>query len=152
MRPAKHTLATSALVACAIAVLAWASSVHAQDFAPNYDGPKYQLDEEGNVSKVYNLDPSGATNDYCLPDQFSGRVAKRKFDESGLIITGAVLEFDDGTRQFVNIEVDADAMDMMTTRFVAQGLQILLKEGREASLKLYRCGAAGRVLYVDAVW
>ena len=141
------------MIACpAVAVFAWADGVHAQEFAPDYDGPKYQLDAEGNVLKVYNLEPSGATNDYCLPDQFSGRVAKREFDESGLIMTGAVLEFDDGTRQLVNIEVDADAMDMMTIRFVAQGLQILFKEGREASLKLYRCGAAGRFLYVDAVW
>ena len=154
MRRAILTFVIVTMIACpAMAVFAWAASAHAQEFFPDYDGPKYQLEsKEENVLKIYNLFPSGATNDSCHPDQFGGRVAKRKFDESGLIITGAVLEFDDGTRQFVNIEVDTEVMAPIQTGWVVPGLQKLFKEGRDVSLKLYRCGAAGRVLYVDAVW
>ena len=63
-----------------------------------------------------------------------------------------MLEYDDGTRSLVNIEVDTDAMPMLARGWVVQGLQKLFKEGRDVSLKLYRCGAAGRFLYVDAVW
>ena len=98
MRRARLTFVIVMMIACpAIAVFAWAASVRAQEAVPDYDGPKYQLDsKEENVLKIYNLFPSGATNSYCLSDEFRGRVVKRKFDESGLIIIGAVLEFDDG--------------------------------------------------------
>ena len=84
MRGVILTFIRVVMIACpAVAVFAWASSVHAQEFAPDYDGPKYQLDpKEENVLKVYNLFPSGAANESCLPDQFGGRVAKRRFDES----------------------------------------------------------------------
>ena len=153
MRSSILTSAIAVMVACsAISLFAWAWSVRAQEFAPDYDGPKYQLDpEQENVLRIYNLYPSGAKYS-CLPDQGRGRVAKRHFDESGMVITGAVLEHDDGTRELVNIEVDTKAMAPIQAGWVIPGLQKLLKEGRDVSLKLYRCGAAGRVLFADAIW
>jgi len=136
-----------------IAVLLWAPNTYAQEFVPDYTGPKYQLDsKQENVLKIYNLHPSGANNEYCHPDQLGGRAARREFDQRGMLITGAVLEFDDGTREYVNIHVDTEAMDRLTTGWVVQGLQKLLKKGRYVTLKLYRCGASGRVLSVDAIW
>jgi hypothetical protein len=111
-------------------------------------GPAYRLDSSG--KSVIAL--SGLFSDReCQPEQASGKIVKRGFDASGMKLTSFVIEDNDGSRQLVNIDIGTDTLDMATKGRVLRGLQVLLTEGRSAQIVVKRCGAAGRVLMLEAV-
>jgi hypothetical protein len=84
----------------------------------------------------------------CGKDTFSGKVVSRKFDENGITLQGFTIEADDGSRDYINVDVPKD-LNMALLGNVTRGLQTLTRMGRQASGRTYRCGAAGRVLYLD---
>lgn len=110
--------------------------------------PMYRVDAKGNVIALGNL-TSGLD---CLPDRLSGRVVKRTFNDDGILLQSFVLEYPEGERDFINVSIDhLGASNMVTVGHVVQGLQRLVREGRVVDIAAQRCGAAGRVLYLDAV-
>ena len=76
---------------------------------------------------------------------------KRQFGEDGLTLKGIVLEGPDGSREFINVDVKLDSIDMATRSWVTRGLHTLLAEGRSPDLYIRLCGAAGRVEVLDAL-
>ena len=111
--------------------------------------PAYQLD--GSKTKVVSLANLYSSQD-CTPNgTTAGKIARREFGKDGLKITGVVVEQPDGTREFVNVDVDLSKSDMVTTSWVMKGLQTLLAEGRSVQIDLRLCGAAGRVEMIDAI-
>jgi len=113
------------------------------------NGPAFKVDGKGNVLSLSNL-----TADLnCLPDRLEGRVVKRSFNDGGLVLQSFVLEYEEGARELINVHVDnLDSAGMATIGNVIQGLQRLIREGRTVDIGAQRCGAAGRVLYLDAVF
>ena len=110
--------------------------------------PKYELDASStNVLAVSNLYSDNACAP--LPPQ-RGTVVKRNFDTDGIAITGFVLEEPDGTREFVNVSLALDNANMVTRGWVMRGVQTLLAVGRTTVVAIKACGAAGRVLQLDA--
>ena len=73
------------------------------------------------------------------------------FGDNGLELTGLVVEKPDGSRVHINVDPLPATLDSVTRGWVISGLHTLLAEGREASLGVKACGAAGRVLMVQAV-
>ena len=61
-----------------------------------------------------------------------------------------IIEADEGSRDYVNVGVPKD-LNMALLGNVARGLQTLTRIGRHAFGRTYRCGAAGRILYLDEV-
>jgi hypothetical protein len=112
------------------------------------DVPKYALDaSETSVLAVSNL----YTDNTCAPlAPQKGTVVKRNFDTDGIAITGFVLEEPDGTREFINVSLALDNADMVTRGWVMRGVQTLLAIGRTTVVAIKACGAAGRVLQLDA--
>lgn len=112
--------------------------------------PRYQLDHDAkNVVSLFNLSPDQSCAKVTAP--ISGKVVQRKFGDDGLTVSGIVVEEPDGSRSFVNVEVHLDASDQATRTWVMKGLQTLLAEGRSSQISYRACGAAGRVLELDAV-
>ena len=66
-------------------------------------------------------------------------------------MTGIILQAEDGSREFINVDVDTNNLDAVTKSWVLRGLQSLLLEGRSVVLNLKSCGASGRASYVEAV-
>jgi hypothetical protein len=113
------------------------------------DRPIYQLDTGS--TRVVSL--SNLYDDQTCPPagSIAGTVVQRYFSDDGLMLTGVVVEASDGSRTFVNVNVDLQRSDMTTRSWVMRGLQTLLVEGRSAEVKVRACGAAGRVLGLDEV-
>jgi hypothetical protein len=111
--------------------------------------PAYQLD--GSQTKVISLSNLFPSQDCTPRGSTAGTIARREFSKDGLKITGVVIEQSDGTREFVNVDVNLDNSDMVTRSWVMKGLQTLLAEGRSVHLDLRLCGAAGRVEMIDAI-
>jgi hypothetical protein len=86
----------------------------------------------------------------CSSVDIKGRVVKRDFASDALSITGFVVERRDGTRQFVNVSIPSD-LSMVARSVVDDGLQRLLREGREVRASCLACGAAGRVLTLERI-
>jgi hypothetical protein len=94
----------------------------------------------------------------CHKAQDEGTVAKRDFDGGGLLIKGFVLEHKDGSREYVNVSVDNDILDISSPSFIGLvdsgwielGLQTLLREGRKVKLNVTICGNGG-VVSVDEI-
>jgi hypothetical protein len=76
---------------------------------------------------------------------------KRQFGNDGLKLAGVVIEAANGSREFVNVDVEINKLDNATKSWVINGLQTLLAEGRSVQFNTVACGAAGRVQYLDAV-
>lgn len=110
--------------------------------------PAYHLDRSR--TKVIALSNLSSDRD-CTNGQEAGKIIKREFSKDGLKMTGIVLEEPDGSRGFVNIDVSLDKLDNATRSWVVKGLQTLLAEGRSVKLSVKLCGAAGRVMMIDAI-
>ncbi len=112
--------------------------------------PSYQLDPDAKkVISLSNLYPDQSCSKAAAP--LSGKVVQRKFGDDGLTVIGLVIEAPDGTRSFVNVDVSLDGADQVTRSWIMRGLQTLLVEGRSGQINYRACGAAGRVLELDAV-
>ena len=88
--------------------------------------------------------------DTCRSETFQGRVVAREFSRVGTRLAGVTLEYPNGTREFVNVAIPDD-LDMARLGHVVHDLQQLSKIGRRTSGRLFRCGAAGRVLNLDSM-
>jgi hypothetical protein len=86
----------------------------------------------------------------CSPMKLRGKIVKRNFNENGVTITGFVIEAQNGSRTFVNVDIP-DRLDMVTLDYVTHGLQTLLLEGRYAHVGVRACGVSGGVLSLESV-
>ena len=119
------------------------AAAYAQDTAP-----KYQLDQkQTSVVQMSSLSPGSD----CHPARLAGRVIKREFDDSALIVTGVVIEKRDGSRDFVAIDLELENASMADREWLITGLQTLLQEGKQVSLGVKLCGAAGRAVVLDSI-
>jgi hypothetical protein len=103
-------------------------------------------DGKGQVIEVAGL----ADASDCHPFEFGGTIVKRDFADDALTLTGIVIEANDGTREFFNIEIPK-SIDMALKGNVYVGLQRLTQIGRKANGRAFACGAAGRVQILDAL-
>ena len=110
--------------------------------------PRYQLD--GTKTKLLSLSNLSPDSE-CWGARAAGKIVKRQFGNDGLTLTGFVLEEPDGSREFINVEVKLDILDAATRSWIANGLHALLAEGRSAETYIRLCGAAGRVVVLDAL-
>jgi hypothetical protein len=128
---------------CILAASLITAAAYAQDTAP-----KYQLDQkQTRVVQMSSLSPGSD----CQPARLAGRVIKREFDDSALIVTGVVIEKRDGSRDFVAIDLELENASMADREWLITGLQTLLQEGKQVSLGVKLCGAAGRVVVLDSI-
>jgi hypothetical protein len=103
------------------------------------------------IERARRLELSGLYADQsCSPIDVKGRVVKRDFAGDALTITGFIVERSDGTRQFINVSIPSD-LGMAARSMVDDGLQRLLKKGRDVRARALACGAAGRVLTLERV-
>lgn len=113
--------------------------------------PSYQLDASGSrVVRLSNLTPGEG----CHPSATFGRVVRRHFDKTGLIVLGVVVEEPSGDRSFINVDqsaIDASRLGLATRGWILMGLSTLLREDQEVRLGVKLCGAAGRVVVLDDV-
>ena len=95
----------------------------------------------------------------CDPPQgksfsLAGKIAKVNFDNQGLIVQNFVLEEDNGERSLINVDpisIDDPGMNMVSLGWIVQGLQTLLRPNLYIQGSAFACGAAGRVLLLDAI-
>lgn len=114
---------------------------------PAEAGPKYQLDRTS--SRVVAL--SGlSSGGMCQSFEMTGTIAGRKFD--GARVVGITVRDKAGIRSYVNVDpVTLDNADMVTIGWANQGLQQLTRKGSRVRLRIDACGAAGRVMILDAI-
>src|ERR1035441_825410 len=86
----------------------------------------------------------------CTMINIGGKVVQRNFAKDGVTMSGFAVEMPDGTRQHVNVWI-SDDLNMAEKSIVYDGLQRLLREGREMKGQATACGAAGRILMLDSV-
>jgi hypothetical protein len=128
---------------CFAALLLAAPAAQAQD-----SKPRYMLDRnKTRVLQMSNLSPGTD----CEPSKLAGRVVKREFDTSALLVKAVVIEMPDGSRTRAEIGVDLEPASMVDREWLLNGLQTLLLEGRRVQLGVVLCGAAGRVIKVDTI-
>jgi hypothetical protein len=102
-------------------------------------------------SKGITVEVSGIEQQYdCHPGTFDGLIVKREFGHDGVTLNDIVVQNVDGTRSFINVSIPDD-MSMALRGGVVDGLQRLSKVGRRARGRIYYCGAAGRVLNLEAI-
>ena len=107
------------------------------------------LELANQVVELTNLSPGA-----CHRATVVGRVVKREFDARGTVLTGVVVESAAGDRSFINIDqsaLGAPQVSMVAREWIQTGLRTMLIEGRDVSLGIKLCGAAGRVAMLDAV-
>lgn len=114
-----------------------------------YAEPHYRLDsKQERVLELSNLSPRSD----CQPALAGGRVVKRNFDKQGIWLTSLTIEEKSGARTYINVdEVALSDASMVAKSWAAIGLQTLIREGRTVNLGVRLCGAAGRVIMLDAV-
>jgi hypothetical protein len=110
--------------------------------------PAYQLDAaQENVVSLTNLATEGFA---CNRATLNGKVVYREF-ERGTNLKILVIEEPSGDRTNVNVTIDTSGLPMVDLGYIVQGLQRISKEGTEVEVGVLRCGAAGRVLWLDSI-
>ena len=122
--------------------------IQAVAMSTTFAGPAFQLDPS--QSRVLSLSGLAADPD-CHPGMLSGRVAARQFDRRGTGLTGITIEDRSGRRIFVNVDVKTDDLGMYQIAWINEGLTTLLRQDARVSLTVKLCGAAGRMMFLDAV-
>ena len=75
--------------------------------------PAFQFEPASNrVVSISNLYKDST----CDPRPFRGTVAKRQFDDDRVTVAGFILEFPDGSRQFIGIDLDTQGLDVERQR------------------------------------
>jgi hypothetical protein len=124
-----------------IAFIAVASSIAQAE-------PAFQLDATGTwVVSVSNLH-NDAT---CTPREFRGAVVKRQFEDDRVSVAGFILELPDGSRDFINVDVDHTGLTLNASGWIIRGLQTLLTQGHVVEVTVKSCSAAGYVVNLDGV-
>jgi len=108
--------------------------------------PAFQFDPAGNrVVSISNLSKGSA----CDPRPFRGTVAKRQFDDDRVTVAGFILEFPDGSRQFIGIDLNTEGLTLNASGWVIRGLQTLLTQGDVVDVTVKSCD--GYLAMLDAV-
>ena len=109
--------------------------------------PKFQLDPTGKrvvlISDLYN-DPT------CPARQFRGTVVKRLFEDDRVSVAGFILELPDGSRDFINVDVDHTGLTLNASGWIIRGLETLLTQGHVVDVTGKSC-AAGHIANLHAV-
>ena len=85
----------------------------------------------------------------CDPRPFRGTVAKRQFDDDRVTVAGFILEFPDGSRHFIGIDLDTQGLTLNASGWVIRGLQTLLTQGNVVDVTVKSCD--GYLAMLDAV-
>jgi hypothetical protein len=111
--------------------------------------PTFQLDPSGKrVVSLSNLYPPTET---CDPHQFRGRVVERQFRDDRVTVTSFVLEFADGSRDFINVDTHFKGLTLNASGWIIRGLQTLLVEGHVVDVVVKFCGVSGHIINLDIV-
>ncbi len=109
--------------------------------------PAFELDPTGkrvvSISNLYN----DAT---CRPRQFRGTVAKRQFDDDRVSVAGFIVELPDGSRDFINVDVDHTGLTLNASGWIIRGLETLLTQGRLVDVTVKSC-SVGYITNLEAV-
>jgi hypothetical protein len=110
--------------------------------------PAFQLDATGkwivSVSNLYN-------DSTCTPREFRGAVVKRQFEDDRVSVAGFILEFPDGSRDFINVDVDHTGLTLNASGWIIRGLETLLTQGNVVDVTVKSCSVAGYVVNLDGV-
>jgi hypothetical protein len=110
--------------------------------------PAVQLDPSGKwvvlISNLYN-------NSTCPPRQFRGAVVKRQFEDDRVSVAGFILELPDGSRDFINVDVDHTGLTLTASGWIIRGLQTLLTQGHVVDVTVKSCSVGGYIVNLDAV-
>jgi hypothetical protein len=87
----------------------------------------------------------------CHPFTDSGRVTEQSYD--GPRVIGFTVAEKDGSRSYINVDpIDLNsAGSMLAVSWINDGLQKMLRKGKTVAIRVFACGAAGRVLVLDSV-
>jgi hypothetical protein len=98
--------------------------------------PAFQLDPSGKWVVLL----SGLYNDStCNVREFRGVVIKRQFEEDRVSIAGLILELPDGSRHFINVDVDHTGLTLNASGWIIRGLETLLTQGRVVDVSVKSC-------------
>ena len=89
------------------------------------------------------------TTSTCDPRPLRGTVAKRQFDDDRVTVAGFILEFPDGSRHFIGIDLDTQGLTLNASGWVIRGLQTLLTQGNVVDVTVKSCD--GYLAMLDAV-
>jgi hypothetical protein len=87
----------------------------------------------------------------CHPAEFEGEIVYVKFNEEQTMPVGGTLLDNLDQRLYFNIMPVDDVWGMSTRGWLVSGYQKLIHKGKHVELTLKMCGAAGRVMILDAV-
>lgn len=117
---------------------------------PALGEPQYKLNKQKTSAiALSNLSPGG---DPCLPDRAIGRIVAVKYNEMQTLPIAFTIEHSSGERTLINVDVDEFMnSSRLAQGWVGQALQKMVRKGRTVSLGVKLCGAAGRVVMLDAI-
>jgi len=108
--------------------------------------PSFQFDPTNSrVVSISNLYKDST----CDPRPFRGTIAKRQFDDDRVNVAGFILEFPDGSRQFVGVDLDTHGLTLNASGWVIRGLQTLLTQGDVVDVIVKACD--GYLAMLDGV-
>lgn len=111
-------------------------------------GLVYRLDAGNN--SVLSLDRLYSGQE-CGLESYSGRVVARNFNQVGTHLESITVELRSGRRIFVNVIIDWDEISDIAKQMTLEGLQTLLRQGRNVSIEVAHCGASGRFTILNGV-
>jgi hypothetical protein len=88
----------------------------------------------------------------CMHKALRGRIVGREFEADNVTLNGIVLEYSNGIRVSVNVNLPAEHLDMASRSAEYDGLQRLTRPGRLMNGRAIACGAGGRVSILEAIW
>jgi hypothetical protein len=98
--------------------------------------PAFQLDSSGKwvvlLSNLYN-------DSTCTVREFRGVVIKRQFEDDRVSVAGLILELPDGSRDFINVDVDHTGLTLNSSGWIIRGLETLLTQGRVVDVSVKSC-------------
>ena len=108
--------------------------------------PAFQIDPASNrVVSISNL----YVDSTCDSRSLRGTVAKRQFDDDRVTVAGFILEFPDGSRHLIRVELDTQGLTLNSSGWVIRGLQTLLTQGNVVDVTVKSCD--GYLTMLDAV-
>jgi hypothetical protein len=66
-------------------------------------------------------------------------------------VAGFILELPDGSRDFINVDVDHTGLTLNASGWIIRGLQTLLTQGHVVDVTVKSCSLAGYIVNLDAV-
>ena len=80
----------------------------------------------------------------------SGKWVKRQFEDDRVSIAGLILELSDGSRDFINVDVDHTGLTLNASGWIIRGLETLLTQGRVVDVSVKAC-SLDYIINLDAV-